>query len=205
MKLIALASLVALVGCAAASESSTKTDDVTQRKKTVVSGYDLEGPKVLPSDTVLAEFCAAVVSEVRTACAKAGGASSRVNGCGDLCSVPIAAAGKTAGYGFEGYVQVSDDEQPTACSEVVLPEASACEKAGGKLLSAGDCRSLCTKPIAEKGKVAGYDTKGFKVLPAATQDTVCIFVVSEVEMRCDAVGGTSTAAADCATLCSHPF
>ena len=53
------------------------------------AGYDLTGFKILPNDKVTAELCAAVISPVQQACQRVGGEISRVNGCGQLCSLPL--------------------------------------------------------------------------------------------------------------------
>jgi hypothetical protein len=54
-----------------------------------VAGYDLEGFRILPNDSTIAELCAAVLSPVEKGCMEVGGKIRRANGCKVLCSLPI--------------------------------------------------------------------------------------------------------------------
>jgi hypothetical protein len=193
--------------CAGAdSNDATSQDDIVRRARKV-SGFDFEGPKALANDKVPVEFCAAVVSEVQGACERVRGEVRRANGCRDLCSKPIAERGKAAGYDFDGYKQLANDQAPVEfCAAVVSEVQAACERVGGDVSRANSCADLCSKPIAPAGKAAGYDQTGFKILDSDRAPVeFCAAVVSPVQDACSKVGGSVSRANSCADLCSLPF
>jgi hypothetical protein len=129
------------------------------------------------------------------------------SGCDHLCSVPIAPEGKVAGYDLTGFKQLPNDKAAvTFCAQVVTPEQAACERAGGTMSGANDCRTLCSVPIAPEGKAAGYDLEGFKIAGAdKIGEEVCAAVLSPIDEACAAVKGKTVPTNDCGTLCSLPL
>jgi len=171
------------------------------------SGYDLEGPKALANDRVPVEFCTQALSVERAACEKVDGRVIAANGCKELCSEPIAPRGKTAGYDLTGFKIIASDRAPVEmCISAVSRESAACDRVGGKTSRGNSCKDVCSRPIAEPGKAAGYDLEGFKILP---NDRVpvefCTQVVNEVQERCQRAGGVPSGANGCKQLCSLPL
>lgn len=199
---------LAAMACAADDDGTTTGDDEVKRARAAkVSGYDFTGPKALPNDKVPVEFCAAVVSEEQEACTRVRGELRRANGCAILCSKPIAPRGKAAGFDLSGFKVLANDRAPVElCAAVVSEVQSACERAQGEVSSVNSCGHLCSKPIAPKGKAAGFDQTGFKILP---NDKVpvefCAAVVSPLQEACSKVNGTLVRVNGCGALCSLPF
>jgi hypothetical protein len=186
-------------------DSATGDDEVNRAKK--ASGYDLEGPKALPSNRAPVEFCTEVLSPEQAACERVHGQVKRANSCKDLCSKPIAPQGMAAGYDLTGYKKLPNDRVPVEfCTQALSEEQGACERVQGEISGANGCKHLCSKPIAPRGKAAGYDLRGFKILP---NDRVpvefCAAVVSEVQAACDRAGGTIQGVNGCGHLCSLPL
>lgn len=197
---------LAIGACSADSDDTSSSDDEIRRAKKV-SGYDISGPKALPADRAPVEFCAAVISQEQEACERVRGQTKRANGCRDLCSLPIAAEGKAAGYDLSGFKQLPNDRVPVElCAAVVSDVQTACQNVRGAVSRANGCADLCSKPIAPAGKVAGFDKNGFKIL---ANDKVpvefCAAVVSETQAQCEKVGGETTRVNGCGHLCSLPF
>jgi hypothetical protein len=203
-----LALALAATACTSASDdTATGNDEVVTAAPRKVSGFDLTGPKALASDKTIAELCAAVISEEHGACERVRGEVKRANGCKDLCSKPIAVRGKAAGYDLSGFAILDNDRVPVEfCAAVVSEVQEACERAKGEISGANGCAHLCSKPIAPRGKVAGYDLTGFKILSNDRAPVeFCTAVVSEVQESCSRVGGTTHRANGCADLCSLPL
>lgn len=195
-----------LTGCAATGDPGASDDSFLNEESQrggKVSGFDLQGPKALPATDVKCAFH--VQPEEEIACAKVGGTSTQAADCAILCSKPIAKEGTVAGFGFDGYRQLASEQ--VVCDFHQAPEEDvACSAVGGDVIAAADCARLCSKPIARKGTVAGFDLEGFKILP---NDSVpvefCAAVVSPVQEGCGAVGGELSHANGCAQLCSLPL
>jgi hypothetical protein len=113
-------------------------------------------------------------------------------------------ATKVAGFDFDGF-KVSAVSAGEVCPAVITPEDQACMEAGGRGAAAKDCQVLCSVPIAPRGKVAGYDFDGPKVLASPSAGIACPAVITPEQMACERVGGTSKAANNCAVLCSKPI
>jgi len=171
---------------------------------TKVTGFDFKGLKVLvraPDNQV----CAAVVNEEEEACIKIGGVISRADGCKVLCSQPIAKVDKIAGYNFKGR-RISDPlPAMTACPSVATEEGDACRAVKGKSKFEKGCKVMCSKPIAKKGKVAGFDFSGFKIADKLMPPNACPSVAHEEADSCLSVGGETTFTKSCNILCSFPI
>src|SRR5687768_7949010 len=105
---------------------------------------------------------AALLACAGTSSDSSGGAESEVKAASP--AQPIAEK-PISGYDFTG-PQVAK-KNDVLCSFFREPDESiACTGAGGVATQATDCKILCDRPIAEKGKVAGYTFKGFEILPS---------------------------------------
>jgi hypothetical protein len=206
-RLLSILPLVVLAAACANPDDDDATDSEDVIRATKVSGYDLAGPKALPGNKAGSEVCIQVLSEEQAACERVQGTTIRANGCKHLCSKPIAPRGKTAGYDFAGFKQLSADKVPVEfCIQVLSEEQAACERAGGVTSGANGCAHLCSAPIAPQGKGAGFDLTGFKILPNASASTdVCAAVVSKVQEQCTRVKGKLSHVDGCADLCSLPL
>jgi hypothetical protein len=167
-----------------------------------VAGFDFSGFKV--SAAGLAEICAAVLDPVDEACHRVGGQSTAAAGCTTLCSLPVAEAGKAAGFDFDGY-RSAPIAGPELCPEIVDAVAETCLSTGGKTTPVKGCGTLCSVPVAAHGSVAGYGFEGPKTLPAPAADTVCPAVVSPEQEACAAADGKVIPASSCRSLCSKPI
>jgi hypothetical protein len=197
-----LAISVTLVACAGNPDgASTESDEVNQSSK--VSGFDLDGPKALSTTQVTSQICVQIVPREQGPCEEVHGTLSRANGCKNLCSLPIAADGKAAGYDFDGYKQASNANAATQiCPEMLSEEETVCRNAHGVVTPIDACHVLCSKPIARQGKMAGYDLTGFKILPNEGTELFCPDVVSPVREACTKVHGETTRGDSCRDLCS---
>jgi hypothetical protein len=189
-----------VLACASESGEGSSADEVNAGSGKI-SGFDLQGPKVLPKRSV--PFCPAVVSHVKEACTGVRGETMR-SGCTDLCSLPIATQGKVAGYDLKGFKQLPNgNAAATLCPQVISQEQAACERVGGTTVAADDCKVLCSEPIAPQGQAAGYDLSGFKIVPNdGSEPEICATVLSPVEEACIAVRGERTSVKGCGVLCS---
>jgi hypothetical protein len=116
-------------------------------------------------------------------------------------------AKKVSGYDISGPKALPADRAPVEfCAEVVSREQAACERVQGQTKRANGCRDLCSLPIADQGKAAGYDLTGFKQLENGQVPVeFCAAVVSEVQAACEKVQGKVSGANGCAHLCSKPI
>jgi hypothetical protein len=167
-----------------------------------VAGFDFSGFKV--AELGGAEICPEIVDAVAMACNAADGKAMPAKGCKTLCSVPVAPRGKVAGFDFGGF-KVADQSGDELCPEIVDAVAGACFDAGGKASPAKSCKTLCSVPVAPRGKVAGYDFDGPKIMNAAPENMACIELVRPEEEACREVNGRIIQADDCHSLCSKPI
>ena len=167
-----------------------------------VAGYNFDGPKVLdgmPDDVA----CPQVLREDENACMVARGIVRRAEGCSILCSIPIAPRGKAAGFDFVGH-KVLEAAPSEICTQQVREEDEACSAVKGKATGVKGCKTLCSLPIAKRGKVAGFDFTGLKILDAAASE-ICTQQVREEDEACAVAKGKSTGAKGCKVLCSVPI
>jgi hypothetical protein len=157
--------------------------------------------------------CPAVVSPEQDACDAAKGVATLDMNCATICSLPIAPAGKVAGFDFLGFhVAPSLAGTGGACPAVVSPEQAACDSAGGATSIDSQCRALCSKPIAHDGHLSGFDFDGLQLdvdapgapcpIPLRPELTACnsshgVIVAGSGSL---AKGGTA-----CVALCSAPI
>jgi hypothetical protein len=169
-----------------------------------VAGFGFQGLKTLdraPSDQV----CAAIVNAEEEACLNAGGLTFPAKGCVVLCSQPIAKKGSVAGYDFAGPRVAPALPANSACPALANAETDACLNVNGDTTYDKRCKTLCSKPIAKKGKVAGFDFSGFKSADALPANFACPQVADAVTDACLAVGGETTYTKGCGILCSFPI
>jgi hypothetical protein len=111
---------------------------------------------------------------------------------------------KVAGYDFEG-PKITEALAPNAaCPEVVTAEADACRAARGSDTYTRGCGLLCSVPIAQKGRVAGFDFAGFRSDEALAPMTACPQIADPVTDACLAVRGQTAYTKSCGVLCSLP-
>ncbi len=112
-----------------------------------VAGFDFSGFR---SDDSLAPMtaCPAVADPVTDACIGAGGQTSYTKSCGIVCSLPVAASGKVAGFDFSGYRNADGLAPMTACPQIASPVADACFAKRARTSYAKDCSVLCSVPVA---------------------------------------------------------
>jgi hypothetical protein len=115
----------------------------------------------------------------------------------------VETGGKVSGFDFEGPKALP--KMADRCAFFRQPdEEIACSAVGGVSTQAEGCVTLCSKPIAERGKSAGYGFDGYKQLDKS--DVLCTFHRQPDEDKaCGLAGGTVTQAAGCAILCSTPI
>lgn len=116
-------------------------------------------------------------------------------------------ARKASGYLIGGPELRGTDRVPTQLCGPMSPlvaDESACDRARGTTTITNGCRLLCSKPVAELGKIAGYDFDGFQVLDVPTIPLACPTVVTEEQTACIAAGGEASGAG-CHRLCSKPI
>jgi hypothetical protein len=207
LALFAVAALA--VACADAGETQESSGAAFSSAQRV-SGFDLEGPKVLDADEVGragSQVCSDVVTPERTACDRVQAVVVRANGCRDLCSRPIAPDGKAAGYGLTGYAiidadRVAGETCPTP-PDLAHDAQAACESVGGITSGGNGCARLCSKPIAPAGQIAGYDGSAFRIAPSARD--ACEAAATAFPESCARAGGTSSRIDGCKELCTLPF
>lgn len=202
-----IAGALVMAGCAANVDDEASDEEMSEADLTSsgpIGGYDLAGPKRAaprPRNT----FCPEVVDAVQEACMKKGGRTTAVAGCKSVCSVPIAAAGKIAGFDMGGFKTRAALPEGTGCPEIADAVTDACITAKGKTSMAQGCKVLCSVPVAPSGKVAGYDLKGYKKLDAMPTGTMCPEMLDEASEACRIAKGRVTQAKGCKYLCSLPI
>lgn len=116
----------------------------------------------------------------------------------------LTATKKVAGFNFEGF-QISETAATAEfCTEEVDALSQACFAAGGEGHAVKGCASLCSVPVAERGKVAGFDLDGFQKGQAPTEAELCPEIVDAVAQFCFEAGGKTTAMKGCRSVCSVP-
>jgi hypothetical protein len=187
------------------SDPSADSSALLGQLEPKASGFDFTGPRTRP----LGERCEKgdAQPDVATACEAIKGQLEEADECQVLCSVPIAKEGKVAGYDFKGFVIENDGSKNPATCQINTAELLACTEAGGKVSSAAGCKSICSKPIAKPGKIAGYIGTKFQVGEAPKKsDAPCQPLYSEEQMGCIIVGGEARRLQGCTkSLCSIPF
>ncbi len=172
--------------------------------KAKVAGFDFKGFRIAAALDQNAA-CPMVATAESDACLNANGTTSFDKGCGVLCSLPIAAKTKVAGFNFKGLKIAAALGQNSACPQVATAETDACIKAAGSTTYDKGCNTLCSKPIAKKGKVAGFNFSGFKILDALPANTACPMVATAESDACIDAGGSSSFDKGCSVLCSVPI
>ena len=112
-----------------------------------VAGYGFTGFNIVdaPRPGIM---CPMVVSSESMACYELGGDTTRVVGCSDVCSVPIAPAGKAAGYDLTGFKTLSNDVVHLQdCLPMVTPVQAACGAVNGVTRPVNECQHLCSLPL----------------------------------------------------------
>jgi hypothetical protein len=189
-----------------ATETVGSMQDITESALAVLSvgGFTYAGPVVLPViESGVA--CPAILREEEARCWSAGGESRLADGCTAVCNLPIAPAGRVAGFTFRGFVRREALAEGTACPAILTAEAWACDNLGGTSSKDALCRDVCSKPIARRGRVAGFTFEGLVVRRAAAEGTACPAIYTQADAACDASGGTTVRDADCNVLCSTPM
>lgn len=204
---LAVFATLSVVACAedAATSQGSESDMIGSNdgSRLRVAGFDFDG---FGSGRVAGlEVCPEVVDAVAEACRAARGKATAVAGCKTLCSVPVAPAGRVAGFDFEGY-RAGEIAGNELCPEIVDGVAQACHAAGGIATAIKGCASVCSTPVAPNGQVAGFDFAGLKILPAPpATPVVCPAVLAPEEEACARAGGRTLQAGGCTTLCSTPI
>jgi len=178
------------------------TEELARVPAGKVAGFDFDGFQV--ASVGGAEICPEIVDAVAARCEQIEGVSTATKGCKTLCSLPIAPRGKVAGFDFSGFT-MAPEGGAEICPAVIREEEQACFAAGGHPAPAKGCKTLCSVPIAPRGKVAGYDFEGPKVLPEMPANMACPAVLRPEDAACERAGGTAKLADGCATLCSKPI
>ena len=197
-------SFMALVGCKTADKNSG-ADLAAANKSTKgqVRGYDFTGFKVMNGPKA-GMMCTQEVKAEQEACMDAQGQSIWADNCKVMCSVPIldsrTTPGKAYGFSFKKLVvaSVAGDE---ICAQVVKAEEEACREIGGRIIAIKGCQFLCSKPIAAKGRVSGYNFSG-PVLDQASAE-MCTTILRPEEDACSKVKGTVSYTGKCEALCSE--
>lgn len=109
-----------------------------------IAGYDFEGFKFQSTEGPPV-LCAAVVSPEEEACNQAGGTPTTAR-CKTLCSIPIAKAGKVAGFNAKGFT-TADAAGDEICPAVLDPDAERCFAVEGQTSRAAGCTTLCSLPF----------------------------------------------------------
>jgi hypothetical protein len=109
------------------------------------------------------------------------------------------------GYDFSGFKTMNPAPKDMVCTAVLKAEQAACQEVEGVTIWADKCKVMCSKPIAPKGKVAGYNFQGFAISEALAEDMVCAAILTPEQEACSENGGHSQFAANCKNLCSVPI
>lgn len=202
--LVIALSFLAVSACKTASKDSG-TDLAAARVargSSQIIGYDFTGLKAMnPAKRDM--ICTQEVKAEDEACREAGGKSIWAENCKVMCSIPIAPKGKVAGFNFDKLVITDELPGDMFCPQVVTAEQEACGNVGGKAVYANQCKVLCSKPLAKKGKVSGYDFDGYQLnVSPMPKDMVCTAVLRPEDEACEKAGGTAIWANNCKVLCS---
>lgn len=194
--------LLTLAACSAdnAGDGAETEDNLTGGKQ--AAGFDFDGFRVAPLS--VDETCPTTADPVGDACRLAGGTRMTVKSCKALCSVPIADKGKVAGFAFDGF-HIAEGLGNAGCAAVLDPVGPACMRVPARTVMMKGCKLLCAVPVADDGKVAGYDFTGPQILAAPKSGMACPAVVAPEADACRAAKGRAIAAAECKTLCSVPI
>jgi hypothetical protein len=176
----------------------------TVKIKAKVAGFDFKGFRIAAGLDQNAA-CPMVATPETDACLNLNGTTSFDKGCGVLCSLPIAPKNKVAGFDFKGLKISPALGQNSACPMVATAETDACINVGGSTTFDKGCKTLCSKPIAKKGKVAGFNFLGFKILDALPANGACPMVATAESDACLDAGGSVSYDKGCSIICSAPI
>lgn len=169
-----------------------------------VAGFDFVGLKIMES--LPANFaCPQVVIAESDACLAKNAVPSYTKNCAILCSQPIAKKGSVAGYDFKGPRIALALPANGACPQLANAETDACLNINGSTTYDKSCKTLCSLPIAKKGRVAGFDFKGFKTAAALPANSACPQVALAESDACLNLQGETSYTKTCGILCNVPI
>lgn len=155
----------------------------------------------------------ALASIAIAACVACGGstASEDVEAEGALGTSPRAAAERVAGFDFSGVKRADALPARHGCAQTGRADllvTDACLAAEGRTIYTSTCATLCSVPVAPKGKTAGYDMTGLQTENGLTEHEGCPEVGIDdsllVSDACVAAHGKTSFTKTCETLCSVP-
>ena len=112
-----------------------------------VAGFDFSGLRTAAAAPA-GQMCTTILRPEEEACLKGGGRALRTSACGVLCTQPIAANPKVAGFDFSGLRSMNGPQPNVLCSANNTAVSDACSAAGGRVVLASGCTRLCTVPVA---------------------------------------------------------
>lgn len=201
-------SMLACLGCRTTGPKGDGTDLEATRAKPQIAGW-LGDEFIRANRGAPGQPCPAVFTDEQSACRDNGGANIPIENCKFLCSVPYLLSsaqnkGKVIGFGFEGIVTAKVAKKDQVCAALVRPEEEACHAVGGKKIKADGCKFLCSKPIAERGKVAGYNFAGPQYgLAGLAEGDACPAILIAEDEACRLIRSSrSFTTSECKVLCS---
>jgi hypothetical protein len=112
---------------------------------------------------------------------------------------------QVAGFNFEGAQFAVARSEDRFCPLIDSPEASACRSVQGRTILDQDCNVLCSLPIADSGRIAGFDFSGWRTAPALQENALCPLIDTREDMACRALLGRISIDEGCFSLCSFPI
>lgn len=138
-------------------------------------------------------------------------ASEGVEVEGALGTSPSARTERVAGFDFSGVKRADGLPARHGCAQTGTGDllvTDACLAAGGRTIYTSTCATLCSVPVAPKGKIAGYGMIGLQTEDGLAEHEGCPEVGIDdsllVSDACIAARGRTAFTKTCATLCSVP-